>query len=215
MHHSSCLGPNYAWQSDLGTAVCCVQSRQGDAGVLMRTAAKAMVRALAFCPRSAYTLQSSLAQLCFGRGCHAMACALAGEQADCRRSNRQAGTGRTCTIQSQHRAKRAHAGEQDTERATSLHAYYAEGSRYGLPASVVLFELAYQLHLGNNYLLWCARTPVCPRSRSSMPLQSSTHQALKQVASTAVSKCLACSTHATPARLRHLTDATSHSWHQP
>ena len=49
-----------------------------------------------------------------------------------------------------------YAGEKESERAEQLHAYYSEGARYGLPASVVLFELAYQLHLGNNYLLWCA-----------------------------------------------------------
>jgi hypothetical protein len=42
------------------------------------------------------------------------------------------------------------------QREIELHEYYSKGSHYGVPASVVLFQLAHSMQLGRTYLLWCA-----------------------------------------------------------
>ena len=42
------------------------------------------------------------------------------------------------------------------EREAELHQYYSTGSQYGVPASVILFQLAHSMQLGRSYLLWCA-----------------------------------------------------------
>lgn len=40
-------------------------------------------------------------------------------------------------------------------RVAELEDYYSRGSHYGIPASMVLFELAHEMQLGGSYLLWC------------------------------------------------------------
>lgn len=47
-----------------------------------------------------------------------------------------------------------HADEE--ERKAELQEYYSKGSQYGVPASVILFQLAHSMQLGRSYLLWCA-----------------------------------------------------------
>lgn len=43
---------------------------------------------------------------------------------------------------------------ESEEREAALHEYYSQGSQYGVPASVVLFQLAHSMQLGCSYLLW-------------------------------------------------------------
>jgi hypothetical protein len=40
------------------------------------------------------------------------------------------------------------------EREAELNEYYSMGSQYGVPASVILFQLAHSMQLGRSYLLW-------------------------------------------------------------
>lgn len=55
----------------------------------------------------------------------------------------------------------AHAGESD-EREDELEEYYARGSHYGIPASVILFRLAHQLQHNAGHLLWCGPPHSAP-----------------------------------------------------
>jgi hypothetical protein len=50
----------------------------------------------------------------------------------------------------------------DAARVAELEDYYSRGSHYGIPASMVLFELAHEMQLGGSYLLWCdPQAPQC------------------------------------------------------